>query len=89
MTQVIENSPAAQAGLAVNDILIAVNDIQVSEKSLQQLAEHLPENTQVTCHFFRDDQLITRKIIFIDSPLAAIGITEVNSTLSKKWRCKS
>jgi len=88
ITQVIENSPAAQAGLAVTDVLVSVNNIQVSEKSLQQLAEHFPENTQVTCHYFRDDQLITSEIIFIDSPLAAIGITEVDSTLSEKWRCK-
>jgi predicted metalloprotease with PDZ domain len=87
ITQVIEKSPAAQAGLAVNDILVSVNNIQVSEKSLQQLAEHLPENTQVTCHYFRDDQLITNEIVFIDSPFAAIAITEVNHALSKKWRC--
>jgi hypothetical protein len=48
----------------------------------------LPENAKVTCHYFRDDQLITSEIIFIDSPLAAIGITEVDSILSEKWRCK-
>jgi predicted metalloprotease with PDZ domain len=88
ITQVIESSPAAQAGLAVNDVLVSVNNIRVSEKSLQQLAEHLHENAKVTCHYFRDDQLITSEIIFIDSPLAAIGITEVDSTLSEKWRCK-
>ena len=88
VTQVIEKAPAALAGLAVNDILVSVNNIQVNEKSLQKLAEHLPENTPVTCHYFRDDQLITSEIMFIDSPLAGIGITEVNSTLSEKWRCK-
>lgn len=88
ITQVIESSPAAQAGLAVNDVLVSVNNIRVSEKSLQQLAEHLPENAKVTCHYFRDDQLISSQINFIDSPLAAIGITEVDSILSEKWRCK-
>ena len=88
ITQVIESSPAAEAGLAVNDILVSVNNIRVSEKSLQQLAEHLPENTPVICHYFRDDQLISSQINFIDSPLAAISITEVDSTLSEKWRCK-
>ncbi|MFT6208130.1 MAG: putative metalloprotease with PDZ domain [Colwellia sp.] len=89
ITQVIENSPAAEAGLAVNDILLAVHNIKVTEKSLQQLADHLPENTELTCHYFRDDQLMTGHIVFLDSPLAAIGITEVDSTLSKKWRCKN
>jgi predicted metalloprotease with PDZ domain len=89
ITQVIENSPAAEAGLAVNDILLAVHNIKVTEKSLQQLADHLPENTELTCHYFRDDQLMTGHIVFLDSPLAAIAITEVDSTLSKKWRCKN
>jgi len=89
ITQVIEHSPAANAGLAVNDILISVNNIKINEKSLQQLADHLPESTPVTCHYFRDDQLITSQVIFIDSPLTAIGIKEVDSTLSEKWRCKS
>jgi len=89
ITQVIESSPAANAGLAVNDILVSVNHIQVSEKSLQQLADHVSENTQLPCHYFRDDQLYTSELIFIDSPLSAIAITEVDSTLSKKWRCKT
>lgn len=89
ITQVIENSPAAQAGLAVNDILVAVNGIQVSEKSLQQLADHFPENAQLSCHYFRDDQLLSSNITFIDSPLAAIGLSEIDSELSEKWRCKS
>ena len=65
-----------------------MNDLQVSEKSLQQLADHLPENSQVACHYFRDDQFITSKITFIDSPLAAIGIQEIDNMLSDKWRCK-
>jgi predicted metalloprotease with PDZ domain len=89
ITQVIENSPAANAGLAVNDILVSVNHIQVSEISLQQLADHLPENAQLPCHYFRDDQLHASEITFIDSPLSAISITEVDSTLSKKWRKKT
>jgi len=88
VTQVIENSPAANAGLAVNDILVSVNNLQVSEKSLQQLADHLPENIKVACHYFRDDQFITSEISFIDSPLASIGIKEIDDMLSDKWRCK-
>jgi len=73
----------------VNDILVSVNNLQVSEKSLQQLADHLPENMQVPCHYFRDDQFITNNITFIDSPLASIGIKEIDNALSDKWRCKS
>jgi len=86
ITQVIEHSPAAKAGLAVNDVLIAVDNMQVTEKSLQNIAEHLPEDTKVNCHYFRDDQLINRTLRFIDSPTSAITIAESNSELSAKWR---
>jgi len=86
VTQVIENSPAAKAGIAVNDVIIAVNNMQTTEKSLQQLAEHLPENSEVICHYFRDDQLITSTLQFIDSPTTAIALTEFNNELSAKWR---
>lgn len=86
VTQVVENSPAANAGLAVNDIIIAVDNLQATEKSLQNLAEHLPKNSKVTCHYFRDDQLIENPIHFIDSPTSAISITESDAELSQKWR---
>jgi predicted metalloprotease with PDZ domain len=89
ITQIIENSPAAKAGIAVNDILVSVDNLLANEKSLQQLAEHLPENTQVSCNYFRDDQLITGVLTIIDSPFSAISIREEDSQLSEKWRCKS
>lgn len=86
ITQVLENSPAAKAGIAVNDVLIALDNMQVTEKSLQSVAEHLPEDTKVNCHYFRDDQLIASTLRFIDSPTSAVTITESNSELSAKWR---
>ena len=85
ITQVLENSPAAEAGLAVNDILVAVNGMKTTEKSLQAIADHLPENTIVSCNYFRDDKLITRDIHFIDSPSNAITLSENDSNLSQQW----
>ncbi|WP_441003780.1 M61 family metallopeptidase [Pseudocolwellia agarivorans] len=86
VTQVIEDSPAANAGLAVNDIIIAVDNMQATEKSLQNIAEHLAQNTSVKYHYFRDDQLLEQSIRFIDSPTSAIEITESDAKLSNKWR---
>ena len=86
VTQVLEDSPAAKAGIAVNDIIVAVDRIKASEKSLQQLAEHLPENTTVDCHYFKDDQLLNHPLTITDSPNSGIRITEHNSTLSEQWR---
>ncbi len=85
ISQVIENSPAAKAGIAVNDVLIAVNNLHTTEDSLQKLANHLPKNTPVKCHFFRDDKLIESELSFIDSPTTAINITEFDKSLSPLW----
>ncbi|WP_426369558.1 M61 family metallopeptidase [Pseudocolwellia sp. HL-MZ7] len=86
VTQVIEDSPAAEAGLAVNDIIVAVDNMQATEKSLQNIAEHLAQNASVNCHYFRDDQLIEQPLSFIDSPASAIEITESDAELSSLWR---
>ena len=83
---VIENSPAANAGLAVNDVLIAVHHTKASVKSLQALADHLPKNTQVSCHYFRDDQLLSSDIEFIDSPLNAVALTVEDEEKAQLWQ---
>ncbi|MEW6990571.1 M61 family metallopeptidase [Colwelliaceae bacterium 6441] len=86
VSQVLEASPAANMGLAVNDVIIAVDNMQVTESSLQKLADYLPENSEVTCHYLRDDQLLCSQLTFSDSPLSAITLTEVDPALSKKWQ---
>lgn len=83
---VIEDSPAANAGLAVNDILIAVHQTKASVKSLQALGDHLPQNSKVSCHYFRDDQLLNSEIEFIDSPLTAIAFTIDDENKAKLWQ---
>jgi len=85
VSQVIEHSPAANAGIAVNDVIIAVNNMQTTETSLQKIAEHLPANSAVNCHFFRDDKLIESSLTFIDSPTSAITLKESDPELSKHW----
>jgi predicted metalloprotease with PDZ domain len=86
VSQVLENSPAANTGLAVNDVIIAVDNMQVTEKSLQKIADYLPENSEVSCHYLRDDQLITHTLKFADSPLSGVTLREVDQRLSKKWQ---
>ncbi|PCI62337.1 MAG: hypothetical protein COB35_03850 [Gammaproteobacteria bacterium] len=86
ITQVLEHSPAAKAGIAVNDVLIAVNNLKVNVKSLQSLADHLSANTPVNCHYFRDDQLITSTLYFSDSPTAAIKLAVKKEGLLYQWQ---
>ena len=86
ITQVLEKSPAAKAGLAVNDVLIALDEVKVTEQSIQAIVEHQPENSELTCHFFRDDQLLSSTITVIDSPLAGIAFKVVDDILVKHWQ---
>lgn len=86
ITQVVEKSPAAEAGLAVNDLLVAIDNLKMTEKSIAALANHLPAGEKVTCHFFRDDQLLLSELAFIDSPKAGISLVEFDESLSDKWR---
>ena len=89
VTQVLENSPAALAGLAVNDILVAVDGLKVTESSLQSLLEHTPKDTKLNCHFFRDDQLLQSKCQVTDSPLSGIAFKVVDDNLVKAWQRQS
>lgn len=86
ITQVLENSPAANAGIAVNDILIAVDKIKVTEQSIQAIFDHLPANSELTCHFFRDDQLLSSTLTVADSPLAGILFKVIDEKLVKRWQ---
>ncbi|WDE05083.1 M61 family metallopeptidase [Thalassomonas viridans] len=86
MSVVVENSPAAKAGLAVNDVLIAVDNLKVTEKSLQQLAEHLSPDQAVSCFYFRDDQLLASELAFSDSPLSAVKINVADAELAANWQ---
>jgi predicted metalloprotease with PDZ domain len=83
---VIEDSPAAAAGIAVNDVLIAVHHTKATVKSLQALADHLPKNTKVSCHYFRDDQLLSSEIQFTDSPLSAVAFTVEDQGKATLWQ---
>jgi len=86
ITQVLENSPAADAGLAVNDILIAVDNLKISEHSIQAILDHLSVNSELTCHFFRDDQLLTSTLQVTDSPLAGIAFKVIDDKLVTQWQ---
>lgn len=85
ITSVIENSPAANAGIAVNDILIAVQNMKVTEASFAKLLGHIPLGSALTCHYFRDDQLLTGQLVVADSPLAGVKLSVVEPERIGAW----
>ena len=86
ITQVLEQSPAAKAGLAVNDTLLAIDKIKVTEQSIQAILDHQPAGRELTCDFFRDDQLLSTTLQVTDSPLAGIAFKVVDNNLVKGWQ---
>lgn len=86
ITQVLENSPAANAGIALNDVLIAIDGLKLTEKSIQALLTHVPKNQALSCYYFRDDQLLKTMLTITDSPLAGIAFNVVDNDLAKNWQ---
>lgn len=86
ITVIEENSPAENAGLSVDDIIIAVDNIKVCEKTLPSLLNHLTINCQVNCHIFRDDSLLNRPITILNDPKLAIALTIYDENKSKTWQ---
>ena len=55
--QVQMHSPAARAGLMKNDLLLALNHIQTSDKTLQTLLDRQPTGSEATLHVLRRGRL--------------------------------
>lgn len=86
ISSVIEYSPAAKAGWAVNDVVVAIDNVKINEQTLQKLADHLPPNKPVNCHYFRDDQLLVSSFAFTDSPTKGIIFNHSDKDQSAKWQ---
>ncbi|WP_448565045.1 M61 family metallopeptidase [Thalassotalea ganghwensis] len=86
LSVVLANSPAQQAGLAVNDVIVALDNVKAKTKTIQAIAAHLPKEAEVTCHFFRDDQLMTTSVKFADSPRLAISYRVADENKAANWQ---
>lgn len=86
VTVVEHNSPAEQAGLSIDDVIIAVDHLKVNDKSLQSLLEHTPENKLIDCHIFRDDKLLNLPLTIINTPKLAVQLTVSNDDLASNWQ---
>ncbi len=62
LTQVVHNGPAQQAGLSPGDVLIAVDGLRVTGRTLDaRLQVHAPD-ARVELHYFRRDELRTASV---------------------------
>lgn len=65
---VVPNSPAMVAGLSKGDVLLAINNTQVSASSLSSLLSSFAPNTNISITVFRSKQLRSFQISLSDSP---------------------
>jgi len=81
---VLDNSPAKEAGLQVGDVILAVNDNDVIDKSLGEIANLIKgeDGSQVTLMILRDDEVLDikteRRKIVADS----VYVTEDNDVVN-------
>lgn len=60
---VLTDSPAEAAGLCPGDVIVAVDGLRAEAESLTRRLRRVPTGTPVTLHLFRDDELLTRRLV--------------------------
>lgn len=101
ITQVMEGSPAKEAGVMDNDVIVEVDGENVLGLSLQEIVSKVkgPENTQVVLTLYREgeteyiERTVTRKKIesptveyeLFDNQIAYIQITEFDSVTTDQF----
>lgn len=86
VTVIEQNSPAEQAGLSVNDVIIALDNMKMTEKAITKLLQHIPQNSAIDCHYFRDDVLAKTQLKVINAPNLAVDLTIINNDLASNWQ---
>ena len=69
VAQVLSGSPAARAGLAGGDLLVALDGLRVTAANWSKLADALPPGRTVSLHYFRGDELLETQLL--PAPLPA------------------
>lgn len=77
ITNVEKNSPAWQAGLTLDDIIVAVNDLRIVDKNLTTRLKNFKPKDNMSVTFFRRDELITRIVILGEAPKGTLKIVPI------------
>ena len=75
LQNVFTGSPAERAGLAANDVLVAVDGVRASADSLDKLATTRSAGERVGVHAFRRDELIVVNVELAGAPLDTCWLT--------------
>lgn len=77
VSAVEKNSPAWQAGLTIDDVIVAVNGLRMADKDLTKRLKNFKPKDEVSVTFFRRDELFTRKVVLGTIPKGTLKIVPV------------
>jgi predicted metalloprotease with PDZ domain len=75
LQHVFAGSPAERAGVAANDVLIAIDGVRASASALDALRNDRTPGQRVTVHAFRRDELIAVELELAPPPLDTCWLT--------------
>ncbi|MFT5760426.1 MAG: putative metalloprotease with PDZ domain [Alteromonadaceae bacterium] len=91
ITMVEKNSPAWQAGLMLDDIIVALDSLRMADKDLTKRLENFKPKDKLSVTFFRRDELFTRLVTLGTTPKAKLKIvpveqvSEAQKAFFKQW----
>ena len=62
LTHVLEGGAAQRAGLAAGDVVVAIDGLKATSKTLEKRLSRFKPGDRVRLHFFRRDELADREI---------------------------
>ena len=86
ITNIYSGSPAVEAGLSVNDEIVAINGWRVSDK-LETYDAKYSVNDTVEVTYARDGKMYTVNLVYLKSPKVSYKLTVIDeeNTLLKNW----
>lgn len=86
ITQVLEDSPAAKAGIVVNDVIVAMDGVKATDSSIKAIFNNLAIGDKVKVHSFRDDILLVDELTLEDSPTTGICLKVSDPSKAENWQ---
>ncbi|MFC4699173.1 M61 family metallopeptidase [Glaciecola siphonariae] len=85
VTQVLASSASAQAGIQLNDIIVACNGFKASPSKLNRMLQATALEDTVTLHIMRDEQLIEVKLKARPAQLDTCFFTIEDESAFMRW----
>jgi predicted metalloprotease with PDZ domain len=91
ITQVEKHSPAWQAGLTLDDIIIAIDGLRLVDKDLTARLENFKAEQEIEVTFFRRDTLTTKLIKLVAKPkdklkiIPLANVTDAQKAFFTQW----